>query len=67
MPPEQRVRAQAERERRAAMQPIGRQAQPDEIAGTAVFLASDDASFIVGSILVVDGGETILHNIGSYF
>ncbi len=67
MLPEQRAQAQAERERRAAMQPIGRQAQPDEMAGTAVFLASDDASFIVGSIVVVDGGETILHNIGSYF
>jgi NAD(P)-dependent dehydrogenase (short-subunit alcohol dehydrogenase family) len=49
------------------MQPIGRQAQPDEMAGMAVYLASDDASFCSGSIMVVDGGESILHNIGSYF
>ncbi|HCG29919.1 MAG TPA: hypothetical protein DEU95_09320 [Chloroflexi bacterium] len=55
------------REAKAAMQPIGRQAQPDEMAGMAVYLASDDASFCSGSIMVVDGGESILHNIGSYF
>jgi NAD(P)-dependent dehydrogenase (short-subunit alcohol dehydrogenase family) len=67
MAPEDAAAAHAKRERVAAMQPIGRQAQPDEMAGTAVFLASDDASFIVGSVIVVDGGESILHNIGSYF
>jgi len=67
MAPEDAARALADREAKAAMQPIGRQAQPEEMAGAAVFLASDDATFAAGSILVVDGGESILHNIGPYF
>jgi len=37
---------------------LGRFGQPDEIAGAALFLVSDDASFVTGHALVVDGGYT---------
>ena len=41
-----------------AYNPLGRFAEPSEIAKGVLFLASDDSSFMNGSELVVDGGET---------
>lgn len=41
-----------------AKTPLGRIGQPAEIASTVAFLASDDASFITGQTIVVDGGAT---------
>ena len=38
--------------------PLGRHAQPEEIAGLFAFLASDDAAYLTGQIYVIDGGET---------
>ena len=40
--------------------PLGRAGRPEEIARTLLFLASDDASFITGAVLSVDGGRTLV-------
>lgn len=39
--------------------PIGRYAEPEEIAGTVAYLLSDDASFMLGATVMVDGGYSI--------
>ena len=46
----------------SASQPIGRMAQPEEIAHLALYLCSDEASFITGSDYPIDGGFTRLNN-----
>jgi NAD(P)-dependent dehydrogenase (short-subunit alcohol dehydrogenase family) len=43
-----------------AAHPLGRLGDPAEAAKAALFLASDDASFVTGATLVVDGGRSIV-------
>ena len=40
--------------------PLGRVAEPEEIAGLCSYLASDDSAFMTGAELVIDGGNTIV-------
>ena len=44
---------------------MGRYGQPEEIASVALFLLSDDASFVTGHALIADGGMTAGHSIGA--
>ena len=48
----------ARRQRRVVHIPMGRLGQADELAKAALFLASDDSSFMTGASLIVDGGIT---------
>lgn len=42
------------------MHPIGRLAEAEDIVGAALYLASDASSFVTGSVLMVDGGATVV-------
>jgi NAD(P)-dependent dehydrogenase (short-subunit alcohol dehydrogenase family) len=45
-------------DRLARLYPLGRVGRPEDVAAAALFLASHDAAFVTGSVLVVDGGVT---------
>jgi enoyl-[acyl-carrier-protein] reductase (NADH) len=49
----------------ANSQPIPRTGHPEDIAGMVLYLASDDAEWVTGQAMVVDGGLTIGANFGS--
>jgi NAD(P)-dependent dehydrogenase (short-subunit alcohol dehydrogenase family) len=51
---------EAERQRANNLHPLKRVGEPDEVAWPAVFLASDEAGFITGASLMVDGGRSVL-------
>jgi 2-keto-3-deoxy-L-fuconate dehydrogenase len=50
---------EATRREFVARQPMGRLGTVDEMAAAAVFLASDESAFMTGSLLVIDGGQTL--------
>jgi NAD(P)-dependent dehydrogenase (short-subunit alcohol dehydrogenase family) len=41
-----------------SLQPLGRVGRPEDVASAALFLASDESSFVTGATLPVDGGFT---------
>ncbi len=51
---------EAQREELAAATPLGRLGQPEDIAAAVLYLASDEASWITGQALSIDGGLSIL-------
>ena len=49
---------EAARQARVSMHPLGRDGDPEDIAAAIAFLASDDASFMTGQAIAVDGGRS---------
>ena len=52
---------EAARRRVLSRTPMGRVGQPEEVAGIAVFLASDDSSYVTGQVIYADGGRMRLN------
>ena len=48
-----------EKEKAARLQPVGRLGTPQDVANAALFLATEEASFITGLPLIIDGGITV--------
>jgi len=53
------LKTDKDREFMNAEHPIGRMGQPEDVSKAALFLASDDSSWTTGTVLAVDGGESI--------
>ena len=53
---------EGERKRAEALHPPGRIGRPEEVAMTAVFLASDEAPFINASTITIDGGRSVVYH-----
>jgi NAD(P)-dependent dehydrogenase (short-subunit alcohol dehydrogenase family) len=57
---QQKAKGKAGEARLKAANPMGRIAEPEEVAGAIAWLCSDAASYVTGVVLPVDGGYTVV-------
>jgi NAD(P)-dependent dehydrogenase (short-subunit alcohol dehydrogenase family) len=57
---EELLEREGERQKLAALMPLGRMAKPEDVVGLAIFLASDESQFCTGGFYAVDGGLTAI-------